>query len=170
MALLSLSGSREFKKWRRQRQRQRHKPTLWLVVALHVQHSFRWKICTYSVKRRREILIFEVLSTSRARNSKFFILCLCMKIIRAKQAKSVLCLFCTTWPRCNNSKTLNLAQSSILIWRFHCSSRRSLLRSTTRLQWQHHKFAYLMNKNKSFARPTRAVFVSVLQRTWTVRG
>ena len=88
---------------------------------------FMVKISTYSVKRPREILIFEVLSTSRARSSKFFILCLCMKIIPAKQAKSVLCLFCTTRPTCNNSKTLNLAQTSILIWRFHCSSRRRFL-------------------------------------------
>ena len=105
---------------------------LWLVergkiIVLHVRHAFWWKFSTYSVKRRGEILIFEVLSTSRARSSIFFILCFCMKIVRAKQAKSVLCLFCTTWPTCNNSKTLNLAQSSILIWRFRCSSRRSFL-------------------------------------------
>ena len=123
----------EFKKWRRHRQRQRHKSMLWLVerrkiIVLHVRHTFCWKYLTYSVKRRRAILIFEVLSTSRARNSKFFILCLCMKIIRGKQAKSVLCLFRTTWPTCNNSKTLHQAQSSILIWRFRCGSRRKFLK------------------------------------------
>ena len=125
---------REFKKWRHQRQRQRHKSMLWLVergkiIVLHVRRAFWWKFSTYSVKRQREIVIFEVLSTSRARSSKFFTLCLCMKIIRARQAKSVLCLFCTTWPTCNDSKTLNLAQSSILIWSFRCSSRRSFLTS-----------------------------------------
>ena len=124
---------REFKKWRRQRQQQHHKLRVWLVerrkiIVLHVRHAFCWKFSTYSVKRRRGILIFDVLSTSRARSSKFFILCLCMKIIRGKQAKSVLCLFCTTWPTSKNSKTLHHAQSSILIWRFRCSSRSKFLK------------------------------------------
>ena len=36
-------------------------------------------------------------------------------------------LFCTTWPTWNHRKTINLTQSSILMWRFRCSSRRSLL-------------------------------------------
>ena len=36
---------------------------------------------------KNEILIFEVLTTTRARSSKSFTLCLCVKIIRAKQAK-----------------------------------------------------------------------------------
>ena len=36
-------------------------------------------------KRRREI--FEVLTTTRARSSKSFIPCLCMKTIRAKQER-----------------------------------------------------------------------------------
>ena len=39
-----------------------------------------------SFKRRREILIFEVLTTTRARSSKSLILCLYMKTIRTKQA------------------------------------------------------------------------------------
>ena len=48
---------REFKKWRRQRQRQRHKLRLWLVergkiIVLHVRHAYWWKFSTYSVKRR----------------------------------------------------------------------------------------------------------------------
>ena len=42
---------------------------------------------TWSTKRRREILIFEVLTTTRARSSKSLILCFCIKTIRAKQAK-----------------------------------------------------------------------------------
>ena len=37
-------------------------------------------------KWRREIFIFEVLTKTRARSSKSFILCLFMKIISAKQA------------------------------------------------------------------------------------
>ena len=38
-------------------------------------------------KRLREIFIFEVLTTTRARSSKSLTLCLCMKTIRTKQAK-----------------------------------------------------------------------------------
>ena len=40
-----------------------------------------------SAKRRREIFTFEVLTTTGARSSKSFILCLYMKTIRAWQAK-----------------------------------------------------------------------------------
>ena len=40
-----------------------------------------------SAKRRREIVKFAVLTTTRARRSKFFILCLYMKSFRANQAK-----------------------------------------------------------------------------------
>ena len=47
----------------------------------------RFLVVTLSAKRRREIFIFEVLTTARARSSKSFILCLYMKAIRAKQAK-----------------------------------------------------------------------------------
>ena len=38
-------------------------------------------------------------------------------------------LFCTTWSTWNNRKRLNLTQSSILMWRFCCSCRRSFLNS-----------------------------------------
>ena len=38
-------------------------------------------------KRRREIFIFEVLTATRTRNGRSFIICLCMKTIRAKEAK-----------------------------------------------------------------------------------
>ena len=43
-------------------------------------------------------------------------------------SESALRLCFTTWPTWNNRKTFNLRQSSIL-WRFRCSSRRSLLNS-----------------------------------------
>ena len=43
--------------------------------------------------------------------------------------RSVLRLFCTVWPAWNNRKTLYLTQSSILMWRFRCSCRRSFLNS-----------------------------------------
>ena len=42
---------------------------------------------SYSAKRRREIFIFEVLTTIRARGRKSLIICIYMKTIRAKQAK-----------------------------------------------------------------------------------
>ena len=38
-------------------------------------------------------------------------------------------LFCTTWSTWNNRKTLNLTQSSALMWSFRCSRRRSFLMS-----------------------------------------
>ena len=54
---------------------------------LHVRHAFCCKFLTQSAKWRREISIFEVLTTTRAHSSKSFILCLWMKTIRANQAK-----------------------------------------------------------------------------------
>ena len=48
---------------------------------------FLCNVLTYSAKRRREIFIFEVLTTTRARRIKSFSLCLYMKTIRIKQAK-----------------------------------------------------------------------------------
>ena len=44
-------------------------------------------------------------------------------------SESALRLFWTTWSTWNNRKRLNLAQSSILIWRFPCSCCRSFLNS-----------------------------------------
>ena len=88
----SSQENREFKKWLRQRQRQRHKSMIWLVewgkiIVLHVRHAFWCNVLTKSTKRRREIFIFEVLTTTRARSGKSFILCLYMITIRAKQAR-----------------------------------------------------------------------------------
>ena len=48
---------------------------------------FLMQFLSSSSKRRLEIFIFQVLTTTRARSSKSFGLCLCMKTIRAKQAK-----------------------------------------------------------------------------------
>ena len=47
-------------------------------------------------KRRREIFIFEVLTATRTRSGRSFILCLCMKTIGAKQAKVHFANFCST--------------------------------------------------------------------------
>ena len=108
------------KKWRRRRQRQCHKSMIWLVewekiIVLHVRHAF-W--CNFLTVWRREIFIFE--DDNSTCSSKSFILC------QAKQTKVHFAYFFTTW---DNHKTLNLTQSSILMWRFLCSSRRSFLNS-----------------------------------------
>ena len=54
---------------------------------LHVRHGFWCNVLTQSSKRRREIVIFDVLTTTGTPSSKSFILCLYMKIIRPKKAK-----------------------------------------------------------------------------------
>ena len=54
---------------------------------LHVKHALWCNALTQSATLQREIFIFEVLTTTRARSSKSFILCRYMKNIRAKQAK-----------------------------------------------------------------------------------
>ena len=64
-------------------------------------------------------------------SSKSFILYLYMKTIRTKRAE-----ICATWPTWNNRKRLNLTQSSILMWRFRCSCRRSFLNSLLSLLGQ----------------------------------
>ena len=123
-----------FKIWRRQRQRRRHKSMIWLVelskiVVLHVRHAFWCNVLTLSAKRRREIFIFEILTTTRARSSKSFSLCLSMKTVRTTQAKVQFAYFVQRDQHMNHRKILNLTQSSILLWRFRCSSRRSFLNS-----------------------------------------
>ena len=54
---------------------------------LHVRHASWCDVLKLSAKRRLEIVIFEVLTTTRVRTSKSFVLCLYMITIRAKQAK-----------------------------------------------------------------------------------
>ena len=46
-----------------------------------------------------------------------------------RSSESALRLFCTTIPTRNNSKTLNLTQSPLLVWCFRRSSRRSIVNS-----------------------------------------
>ena len=57
------------------------------MIVLHVRHAFWCNVLTLSAKRRREIFLFDVLTTTGARSSKSFILCLYMKTICAKHAK-----------------------------------------------------------------------------------
>ena len=59
---------------------------------------------------QREIFIFEVLTTTRARSSKLFTLCLYMKTIRAKQVKVHSAYFDQ-----NGIIAKDLTQSSILL-------------------------------------------------------
>jgi len=54
---------------------------------LHVRHAFWCNVLTWSAKRRREISLFEVLTTTRARSGKSFTLCLYKKTFRTKLAK-----------------------------------------------------------------------------------
>ena len=97
------------------------------IIVLHVRHAFWCIVLMYSAKWRREIFIFEVLTKTGARSSKSFILCLYMKIIRAKKAKVHSVYFAGRDQHGIIAK--DLTQSSILIWRFPCSCRRSFLNS-----------------------------------------
>ena len=91
-------NTRDFKIWRRHLQWQHHKSMIWLVewrkiIVLHVRHGFR---CNFW--RSLPIFIFEVSTTTRARSSKSFILCMPLHETHSCQAsESVLRLFCTTW-------------------------------------------------------------------------
>ena len=129
------SNNREFKIWRRQRQRQRHKSMIWLVewreiIVLHVRHAFWCNVMTWSAKRRREIFIFQVLTTTRARSSTEIFNSLPLHENLSYQAsESAICVFCTTWSTWNNRKRFKLMQSWILMWRFRFSCRRSFLNS-----------------------------------------
>ena len=111
---------REFKIWRRQRQRQRHKSMIWLVewrktIVLHVRHAFCSDVLTYSAKRWRENFTFEVLTTTRARSRKSFTLCLYMKITRTKQAKVHFAYFAQCDQHGIIAKDLTQSTSSIFL-------------------------------------------------------
>jgi len=123
---------RELKIWRQQRQQQRHKSMIWLVewrkiIVLHVRHAFWCNVLTWSAKRRGEIFIFEVLTTTGARSSKSFLLCLYTKTICAKQPKVHSAYFVQRDQ--HGIIARDLTQSSILMRRFPCSGRRSFLSS-----------------------------------------
>ena len=105
---------------------------IWLVewrkiIVLHVRHAFWCIVLTQSAKRRLEIFIFEVLMITRARSSKSFTLCLYMKTIRTKLAEVQFAYFVQRDQHGIIAK--DLTQSSILMWRFRCSCRRSFLNS-----------------------------------------
>ena len=75
------------------------------------------------------MFIFEVLTTKLSLSIKSFLLCLYIKkSILAKQM-NLLRLVCTTWQTWNSCKTLNLAQSTILMWGFRYSKLRSFVNS-----------------------------------------
>ena len=122
-----------FKKWRRQRQRQRHKSMIWLVewgkiTVLHVRHAFPCNFMIWSAKGHETI--FEILTTTRHRTEPKIFHSLPLQENHSCQAsESALRLFCTTWPTWNGRKTLNLTQISLLMWRFRCSRRRGILKS-----------------------------------------
>ena len=57
-------------------------------AARAARKAFCCNFLTWSIMCQREIFIFKVLTTTRDRTRKSFILCLNMKTIRAKQANS----------------------------------------------------------------------------------
>ena len=90
----------------------------------------------------REISIFEVLTTTRARSSKCFIVCFYMKTISAKQVQVARHIFCTAFPTWNDHRSLNLTQSSILMSPFRCSCRHSFRRDSSENVAQNCKFKF----------------------------
>ena len=98
-------------------------------IVLQVRHAFWWNVLTQCAKWLREIFIFEVLSTTRARSSKSLTLCPLHENHSYQANESAVHLFCTTWSTWNNRRRLNLTWSSILMWRFRRSCRRSFLNS-----------------------------------------
>ena len=119
-------NKREFKNWRRQWQC--HKSMIWLVesgkiIVLHVRHAR--DLPNYDAK-------FSYLRFWRQRYSAALYLSFFAfghENYSCKASESALSLFCSTWATRSNRKTLNLARSSVLMWRFRCSSHRSLLSS-----------------------------------------
>ena len=74
-----------------------------------MRHAFWCNVLTWSAKQRREIFIFEVLSTKLTCSSKSFLLCLYVQIIRSKQAKVHFAYFVnagSTWNNCKKNLTL----------------------------------------------------------------
>ena len=57
------------------------------IIVLHERHAFRCNFLTKSAKWWRGFFIFEVLTATRGRSSKSFILVLYKKTIRTKQTK-----------------------------------------------------------------------------------
>ena len=104
---------------------------IWLVekkiIVLHVRHAVWCNFLTQFAKGRREIFIFEVLTTTPARSSKYLIFCRCMKTIPARLSKVHAAYFVQRVLYMEWWQAINLTQSSILMWRFRCCSRRSSL-------------------------------------------
>ena len=97
---LPRGDNREVKIWRQQRQLQCHKSMIWLVewrkiIVLHVRHAFWCNFLTQSAKRWSEIFILEILTITRARSRKCFILYrktlikreLCVRLMSVLQPK-----------------------------------------------------------------------------------
>ena len=99
------------------------------IIVLHVRHAFWsnfWRSLPNDDVKSSYLKVWPKREPA-AVNPSFF--AFAWKRHWCQANESAPRLFCTTWPTWNNRKTLNLTQSSILMWRFRCSSRRSFLNS-----------------------------------------
>ena len=127
---LSPAAIREFKKWRRQRQRCKSMTT-WIF--------FIWSSVI-----------------TQARSSKSFILCICMKTIRANKRIVHFAYFFTTWPTWNNRKKLNPTQSlvarAVLAFKLRiCDPRRGETAPARQISY----FSSLKSSSRSFGSPLK---------------
>ena len=126
---LDSQESREFKKWRRQRPRQRHKSMIWMVewgkiILLHMWHAF-W--CNFW-RSLQENVKFSYLKFWWQRKYFSFSSFTWKPFVPKKPEVHFAC-FVKRYKHGIIVKTLNLMKSSILTSRFHCSNRRSFLNS-----------------------------------------
>ena len=105
---------------------------IWLVewekiIVRHV-HYFCYR-CIISAERQCKFFKFVVLTTTRSRSCKFFIISLCMRTICANQVKGHFAHVGQPDQTWNNRKKLNLPRGSVLKLLFRCSSCNSFLNS-----------------------------------------
>ena len=104
---------------------------LWLVergeiIVLLVRHAF-WRI--FLLSPRNDNAEFRFL-TMQSAAVKLSFSTFSWNPSVPRQRNSLLRLFRTTWRTWSNSKTINLTQSSILMWRFRCSNRHSFFKNS----------------------------------------
>ena len=109
---------REFKKWRQQRQRQRHKWMIWLVEwekNNRATRAARFLVQCFDVVCQMTTWRFHIWGSDDHASSQ-------LKIFHSlplhenhsyQVSESAARLFCTTWSTWNNRKRLDLTQSSI---------------------------------------------------------
>ena len=101
----------------------------WMRKNNHAARAARFLVQYFDVVCQTTTWNFRIWGNSSPQQKIFHSLPLKPKNRSSQASETTLRLVCTTWPTWNNGKTLNLTQSSILKWRFRCSSRRSFLNS-----------------------------------------